>query len=223
MKIRKFIKLIGGLSFLSLLIVFGGCSTYKDYSSVPKELSRKKPENVVYRIQSGDALDIKFPLTQKHDERVIVRPDGGILLQIAGEVKAAGKTPVELAQDLKKLTSHRLKDPEVTVMVAESSQKIFVGGEVESEGTVAYRDDLTPIQAITERGGFKDTADSSRVFLIKLEKNTAKITEIDLAQAASTTLSANDVLFVPRTDVAKVNLAIQQYVRNMWPVDWRFY
>ena len=223
MEIRRFIKLIGGLSCFLLIVAFGGCSTYKDYSSVAKEISVKKPENVVYRIQSGDALDIKFPLTPKHDEKVIVRPDGGILLQIAGEVTAAGKTPVELAADLKRLTSHRLKNPEVTVMVAESSQKIFVGGEVASQGPVSYRDNLTPLQAITERGGFKDTADSNRVFLIKLEKNTAKITEIDLAQLASTTLSANDVLFVPRTDVAKVNLAVQQYIRNMWPVDWRFY
>ena len=223
MEIEKCIKRIFGFLCLSSLILFGGCSTYKDYSSVPNEILLKKPGNVVYRIQSGDVLDIKFPLTQKHDEKVVVRPDGGILVEMAGEVKAAGKTPLELADDLKRLTSHRLKNPEVTVLVAESSQQIFVGGEVESEGPVSFRDDLTPLQAITERGGFKDTADSNKVFLIKLEKDTAKITEIDLAQIASTRLAANDVLFVPRTDVATVNLAIQQYIRNMWPVDWRFY
>ncbi len=220
---RQHIKSIWFCAGLALIVLFGGCSTYKDYSSVPKEIPLTQPEKVAYRIQSGDLLDIKFPLTEKHNEKVVVRPDGNIIVEIAGELKAAGSTPTELAQNLKRLTSHRLKNPEVVVMVAESSQKIFVGGEVESEGTVIFRDDLTPLQAITERGGFKDTADSNRVFLIKLEKDTAKITEINLALIASTRLSANDVLFIPRTDVAKVNLAIQQYIRNMWPVDWRFY
>ena len=215
-----FRKTIFVFAYFSAFLLLGGCSSMPDYSKVPKTIPIARQDHVDYRIQSGDVLDIKFPFTEKHNEQVLVRPDGNILIQIAGEVKAAGRTPVELSDNLERLTSRRLKNPEVIVMVTQSSQKIFVGGEVESEGTVSFRDDLTPLQAITERGGFKDTADSSKVFVIKIKNDTARITEINLAQISSTQLSANDVVFIPKTGVAKANLAVQQYIRNMMPSQW---
>lgn len=55
-----------------------------------------------YRVAVNDELDIKFIDQSDFDERVRVRPDGSISLQLVGSVRAEGLTPAELEAELRR-------------------------------------------------------------------------------------------------------------------------
>lgn len=78
-----------------------------------------------YRIVPGDKLSINFgPRPDGLEDTVretTVRPDGRITVYPVGDVIAAGLTPMDLQRSLLALLSADLKQPRVTVEVAESA------------------------------------------------------------------------------------------------------
>jgi protein involved in polysaccharide export with SLBB domain len=112
----------------------------------------KVPAN--YVIQPGDVLMIRFEFHPDHDQTVTVRSDGGITLPLAGEVKAAGLMPEQLADELVRLYSKNLRDPRISVgLKVTSLSRVYVGGEVNKPGFVFYRPGLTAVQAVVGAGG----------------------------------------------------------------------
>ena len=75
-----------------------------------------------------------------------------------------------------------LRDPKVVVSVVQyAPRKVFVGGEVNSPGPVLIQEGMTPMQAIFDRGGFKDTAQKDGVVLIRdAGSETPQIGRIDV-------------------------------------------
>jgi polysaccharide export outer membrane protein len=194
------------------------CSLPPDYSTLPPSLAVGAAEAKPYLIQGGDILEVKFPYTEKHNEEVTVRPDGYVTTQIAGELKAADRSPAEVAAEIKQRSASRLRDPKVVVVVKQSVQKVYVGGEVYNPSAVPYHEGLTALQAIFQCGGFRDTAKWNTLMLVRMEKDAYKATEMNLDSIATYPLAANDVIFIPKTGVAKANLAVKQYVRDMLPI-----
>lgn len=199
-----------------------GCASRQDFSQIPTEIPRDTSVVEAYRIQSGDVLQIKFPYTEKHNEELIVQPDGLIVVGAAGEIKAAGLTTVELEEAIRSASSSRLRDPEVFVTVTSSAQKVYVGGEVRTAGFVPFRENLTALQAVFERGGFTDAAQWEKIYLIELGEHAAFLRDLDLQQIASVALKPNHVIFVPKTGVAKANQAVDQYIRRMLPFSMNY-
>ena len=193
----------------------------RDYAKLPETIQvppQALSEPARYRIQTGDILSIKFPYTEAHNEEVVVMPDGSIAVQVAGKVAVTGLTTEEASQEIRKLASVRLRDPQVIVSVKQSSQRVYVGGEVGQAGPVPYREGLTALQAIIERQGFKDTANWDEIILIRLGKDGYKTFRMGIEEVASIRLETNDAVFVPKTGVAKVNLAVKQFIRDMVPI-----
>lgn len=210
-------KFLCALYLLISFVLFYGCST-GEYALDPKQIDMGGGKPQPYRIQSRDVIKVEFPLTPKHTQEVTVRPDGSIVIEVAGEIKAAGMTPLELAEHVKKRASWRLRNPEVAVTIVESSQKVYIGGEVRSPGIVSYYKGLTALQAIFERGGFLNTAESDNILLIRAENEQMNITRLKMEDVASHLMSANDVIYIPKTGVAKAGLAVRQFIRDMLPV-----
>ena len=52
------------------------------------------------RLSAGDVLDIRFFYTPDLNAVQAIRPDGRIALQLVGEIKAQGKTPKALKEEL---------------------------------------------------------------------------------------------------------------------------
>ena len=70
----------------------------------------------------------------------MVRPDGTITLQLVGKVKAQGKTPEALRNDLLRLYGPELKKPKIEVLVRnKSDRKVYVSGEVKTPGSVELK------------------------------------------------------------------------------------
>ena len=222
-----------GLLTLSL-VALGGCghagkSTLPDSSPDPHAAPVNLPE---YRIQSGDLLDIKFFYHAGLNESVTVRPDGRISLQIVKEVVAAGLTPAQLTDLLTKKYSTQLQNPDVTVIVRSfSSHRVYVDGEVTRAGEVNLVGPMTALQAISKAGGMKETARPSEVILIRRAAD-GKIltTQLNLEEAIygkdrgqDILLMSYDIVFVPRSTIANVNVWVDQYIRKNIPVSLGVY
>ncbi len=181
-----------------------------------------------YRLQAGDTVHIKFLYHPELDVKVPVRPDGGITLQMAGDIHAAGLTAEQLEQIVKERTSDRLRDPDVSVILAQvGDKKVYVGGEVRVPGFVPYHQGMTPLQAIMDRGGFTDTARTDSVLRLAAAQNDYQGTRMDLSKpiqqgsVEGVEISAGDVLYVPRTFIGDVNEFVKLYVRGVLPIEPR--
>jgi polysaccharide export outer membrane protein len=180
--------------------------------------------DTTYRFQPGDTVRVKFLYHPELDVKVQVRPDGSVNIQGVGETLAQGKTAEELEKDIIDLSSDHLRDPEVTVLLAGLGQRaVYVGGEVRVPGPVPFRDGLTPLQAILDRGGFTEVARLDSVLHLSVKDNTYQATRLDLKKNINDgapelgTLAVYDVIYVPRTFIGDANAFVRLYIRGLIP------
>jgi len=209
------------LAFATLTV---GCAP--QYQNVPMATpAMAAPEKpVVYIIQPGDQLDIKFFYNPELNDSVTVRPDGKISLQLVDEVQAAGQTPAQLDDFLTGKYGQELRKPVITVIVKSfAAQRVYVGGEVNRQGFVALAPGMNPLQAVIEAGGLKETADPGAVLLIrKGPENQPVPVRVDLqgtldgtSKVSGIQLQAQDVVYVPKTFIAEANKFVKQYVEDL--------
>lgn len=229
---RYLVSKIGACVVLSLCFFACGRGTTRPVPLPPLEAA---PEPGVssetaagYRLQPGDTLRVEFLYHPELDIKVAIRPDGNITLHLTGEIHAAGLRTTELEQVIKERTSDRLRDPEISVMVAQlADQKVYVGGEVRIPGFVAYHPGMSPLQAIMDRGGFTDTARVDSVLWLSGAENDYQGTRLDCTKSLSegtserVHLTAGDVLYVPRTFIGDVDAFMKRYVQDVLPVPAR--
>lgn len=181
-------------------------------------------DDYTYRLAPGDIIDVKFPYHPEENERVPVRPDGMIDLQVVGDVDAAGLTVGELEKQIVELASRTLRDPVVSVVIAQLAEhKVYVGGDVLRPGFVNYRDGLTPLQAVIERGGFTDTAKTDEVLYITRIGEEIQAQRLDLESiidgdsTEEIIMAPDDVVFVPKTFIGKADVWVDQWIRGLLP------
>lgn len=182
-----------------------------------------------YILQIEDLLDIKFFFNSElNEEKIPIRPDGRISLQLVGEVMAAGRTPAELATVLRKLYERELKKPEVAVIVRSFAQhRVYVDGEVEKPAEVELRGPLTALQAIASAGGLKESGQLDDVLVLRLgSDNRAIVFHINLKKVLDgeddgnqdVKLAPYDIVYVPRSRIADVNRFVHLYMRKNIPI-----
>ncbi len=177
-----------------------------------------------YFIQPGDQLDIKFFYNPELNETVTVRPDGKISLQLVDEVQAAGLKPSQLDEVLTDKYSLELKKPVITVIVKSfGGQRIYVGGEVNRQGLIMLAGNMTPLQAVLNSGGFKETANPESAIIIRkgLDNRPVPI-RMNLADARQGKTGSVDfllqpdyIVYVPKSGIAKANKFVNQYIENL--------
>ncbi len=181
-----------------------------------------------YLLQNHDVVEIKFAYESQLNERVTIRPDGMISLQLIDEVKAAGLTPAELDSTITEKYSRVLQSPEIAVIVREfASQKVYVGGEVANPGIVALNQEMTALEAIVSAGGFRETGEPKSVIVIsRSPENTRLVRTVNMQNVldgvgAEQELLVRpfDVIYVPKTAVAKVDKFVDEFIRKMIPVN----
>lgn len=181
-----------------------------------------------YVLQNHDVVEIKFAYESQWNERVTIRPDGMISLQIIDEVKAVGLTPAELDRTLTEKYSRVLQSPEITVIVREfASQKVYVGGEVVNPGIVDLTQEMTALEAILSSGGLRETAELKSVIVVsRSPQNTRTVRTLNLQNVLTRggaeqqlLLKPFDVIYVPKTTVAKADKFVDEYIRKMIPLN----
>ena len=219
-------KITAALLTLTLALILTACATRQSatVSQIQAMTASAPPAPSSYVIQPGDQLDIKFFYNPELNEGVTVRPDGKISLQLVDEVQAAGRTPAELDETLTKDYSTELRKPVVTVIVKSfTSQRVYVGGEVNKQGLMDLTAGMTALQAVLNAGGFKESADPGAAIIIRKGQDNKPVPiRIDLkkalygeAPAEAAQLQAYDVVYVPKTWIAEANKFVNQYIENL--------
>ena len=220
---RKIIQILA-----LIMVIFGvlfGCASQK--ANVNPEAATLTPtpqEPQDYLIQAGDQLDIKFFYNPELNEAVSVRPDGKISLQLVDDIQAAGLTPSQLDEFLTQKYSKELRKPVVTVIVTSfKGQVVYVGGEVNTPGLVDLKAGMTPLQAVINAGGFKETAMPEGAIVIRKDKDNQPIpVRVNLKDALygnssgfDIQLQSYDVVYVPMSAIAEANKFVKQYIQDL--------
>lgn len=218
-----------------LLLVVAGCSNPVAHipELTPEQLVAKPVSQVpfesVYKLVPYDLINVRFTYHPESDPKapISIRPDGQITLDGVGAVRAAGLTPEELGKEIATKSSTRLRNPEVIVTIAQfTPRKIYVGGQVKTPGIVTFQGEMTPLQAIFDRGGFTAEAQIDSVILIR---NTGApepvIGRINVTQALEggvpekITLLTNDVVYVPMSGIGRADQWVRQHLRDIIPTE----
>lgn len=207
---------------LAATLALAGCA-----QKVPKNPPPQAPElagGAPYVLKAGDVLDIRFYKTPELNVEVPIRSDGKISLELLGDVPAGGLQPAELAKDITQRYSKELTSPRVTVIVRSFGGQVYVGGEVKDPKMVPFIKGMTALQAIDTSGGFANTARLTHVVLIRLEGDHYVGHTLPLKQvltgddtSVDVPLQPFDIVYVPRSRIANVNLFVEQYIKNNLP------
>lgn len=213
-----------------VLLIINGCAmgpVVKNRTPLTDTQMQVPPiSQIDYRITVGDELDIKFHYNPELNERLPVRPDGRIALQLVSEITVVGLTPLELRDLLIKKYASEINKPEVTVIVRSFiGSRIFVDGEVNRVGPVPLLGPMTILQSITFAGGLRESARTNEVILIRQGKDNKPIaTTVNLEKVLDGTdfsqdiyLKPYDIVFIPRSPIANVDLWVDQYIRRLLP------
>ncbi len=193
---------------------------------LPPKVSATKGEHPSpMALTPGDVLDVKFFYTPTLNETQMVRPDGKIALQLIGEVEVEGKTPAELRDELQGLYANHLKAPEITVVIRLFHNRcVFVGGQVITPGIVEMPGKMTVLEAVMRAGGFDlREAEIRNVVVIRHRNGERYGYSINLKPALIGNevqpfyLEPKDIVYVPRTEIAKVNQWIDQHINRIIP------
>jgi polysaccharide export outer membrane protein len=126
------------------------------------------PTSPSYSIGPDDTLQITVWQEPTLSGTFPVRPDGMISMVLLGDIRAAGVTPIELADTLTQRLNKFLKDPLVSVMVmSPNSQKIYVMGEVGHVGPLELSNNMSPLQAIATAGGLTPYAKQKKIYILR--------------------------------------------------------
>jgi polysaccharide export outer membrane protein len=197
-------------------------------------------------LKEGDYLELRFVYNPELNIGVRVRSDGRISLPLLGDIQASGLRPDSLRQNLICRYSAHIKKPDVALLVGETTakkvfaepefitlallkhadQEIFVGGEVQAPKVVTYEGRITTLQAIMKAGGVKDTGDLSKVVVLRRGHfEHPEWIQLNLSKPLSgesihndVPLRNGDVVIVPMTGIAKVDLFVRQYIREVLPI-----
>jgi polysaccharide biosynthesis/export protein len=153
--------------------VAGGGSNDKAKSN----LNTPPAAGAEYVIGPDDLLAVNVWKEPEISRNVVVRPDGKISLPLAGDMRASGRSPVQLQDDIKAQLLNYLSNPVVTVIVQEArSQKFNILGEVEHPGAYPLSRSMTVLDAIAAAGGLRDFAKTSRIYVLRVQGDGSRTT-----------------------------------------------
>lgn len=185
-----------------------------------------------YVIGPGDELSVTFPNNGELNHDGPVGPDGRFPIPFLGNVPLAGDTITQAASFL----SNALRDggivahanPNITIRRYGTS--VFVGGQVRTPGVVPLAAGMDVFQAIIAAGGLTDSARTGRVAIIRrTPDNRSRIIFYSvkpftkgIANASIAMLEPRDVIFVPRSKIAEVDMWVDNYINKTLPFNRGF-
>ena len=141
-------------------------------------------EKGTYIIGAGDILEIT---TWKEEdfsrETVLVRLDGMITFPLIDDVRAEGRTPMQVKAAIETKLKDYVSEPNVTVhLQASLSKKFYILGEVMNTGEYPLMKNYTVLQAFALAGGFTEWASKKEILLYRNVDGEEKILRINYKQ-----------------------------------------
>lgn len=215
-------KIVPLISMVLLLLIGAGCASKKAAvanDQINQWLAKRQTADlpVDYRVQSPDVLLIQAPrMAELKEERVTVRPDGKISLNLLGDVLVADMTPAEIARKLRQLALkyYEKNAAEVFVTVVEFKSKVvYVFGQVHDPGTKPFTGRDTLLDMLGQ-AGLNENAWPQKIVIVRPNDDPSihqKVT-VDVKTMWQTgdmkdnfMLEEGDVVYVPPSPLAQAN------------------
>lgn len=127
------------------------------------------------RLGSGDRVTFRVIEDQDEPRSLTITDSGDLLVPYLGLVRAAGKTSLQLAKEVKALLEKELYYKATVIIALEVvnktrvTGKVYVTGQVRNKGgfDIPGGETLTVSKAILNAGGFSDFSDKKNVRLIR--------------------------------------------------------
>ena len=187
-------------------------------------VAAQQPATADYVLERGDEITIRVFNRPELEDTVQIRPDGKISLVLVDSLEVAGLTSGEVDAKLTEAYSKYFRDVQLAVIVRKFvNQKVFVGGEVGAPGFLPIAGRFTALTAILQAGGFKGTARTDSVMLVRNQGGKPQVVRVDVKAVLErglpdVDLQPFDVVYVPMSKIAKANRFVDQYIRQMIPI-----
>jgi protein involved in polysaccharide export with SLBB domain len=224
------------LTLVALPWIAGGCSIYPGEPMpeiAPKINQTLRADSGV--LVPGDILDVRFgdlvPDNKQWDHEVLVRPDGAAAFLGIGDRPVSGLTlesvRASLSAEYQKLLGLRSADRFSVLLKVKVPRTVSVIGEVKTPGMQTLDGArMTLTEAIGKAGGpLKATARLDNVLLVRWDPETRRqiAWRIDAeienwSSPEPIYLQPFDVVFIPNTPIDKLDIWVDQYIRQLIPV-----
>lgn len=210
-------------------VILAGCSTTQSIHVQPQAAQAFAPwsdQAPAYRLGSGDRLKVDFLLTPELSQDAVVEPDGAVALKAIGRVPAQNMTLDQFQAQVLSLSSQRLTHPMVTVALSEpKAARIIVGGQVGRPGVYPLPARATTLEAVMLAGGLLPESRMDQVVVLRQRPGAPPMLRtVDLrafvsrgAGRESITLASEDIVFVPRSRIAEIDLWIDENINKLLP------
>jgi polysaccharide export outer membrane protein len=157
-----------------------------------------------YVIGELDVVSVTVYKEPTLSSSLLVRSDGMISLPLLGDIKAEGKTPLQLADEVTAKLKKFVQDPNVTIILSQmNSKKIYLIGEVGKPGPMELTPGMTLLQAIATAGGVSEFANAKKMYILRTEGGKQQKIPLQYKQALrgdsslNITLNPGDTIVVP--------------------------
>ncbi len=217
----------------ALLAVLAGCGPILTHGTPLAAVLASEQAQAAgpYRLQAGDQVEVHHILDPDYSAVLTIAPDGAISVPgIRQPVIARGQSIAGLQDELNRLyqSGDVLAHPFFSLNLrAFGSLQVFVGGEVQRPGYLELSGgERRVLQVIASGGGFLPTARTDEVLILRAQPDgSQQIFSVDLTKALSgEDLEQNvrirplDVVMVPRSDIASLDVWMDQHVRQALPL-----
>ena len=150
------------------LIVVSATAFAQGRAAANQKAPAPAPDTSEFVIGSEDMLTVLFWRDKELSGDVTVRSDGMITLPLVGDVRAEGRTPTQLSDDIRNLAARFLTEPVVNVFVRQvNSRKVYITGEVKMPGMYPLTSPRTVIQLIAMAGGVLEFAKKNEITVLR--------------------------------------------------------
>ncbi len=164
-------KFLYQLFLLGSLLALASCATTPGSTEAPA-INPDAQAVAVYHIGVDDQLQVSVWHNPDLSVSVPVRPDGKITVPLIGDVQAGGRTPEQVADEIKDKLKAYVRDPQVAVILTslrshEYLSRVRVTGAVRTPVSIPYRQGMTVLDAILAAGGTTEFAAPDRTELYR--------------------------------------------------------
>jgi len=160
------------LTMISLMLLIAGCGSLSRQDFLPASDLPAVASDFEYLIGPGDRLNVF--VWRNPDVSVTgipVMPDGRISTPLVGEIRASGKTPVQLAKDIEEVLAEVIKNPLVTITVSSYvggyEQQVRVVGEAAVPRALPYSNGMTLLDVMIAVGGLTEFAAGNKASIVR--------------------------------------------------------
>jgi polysaccharide export outer membrane protein len=174
-----------------------------------------------YHVEPPDEVIISAPkITDLHNNKQTVRPDGKITIPLLGDVQVAGLTPEQISAKLNELASKYYKQPDIRVEVNPNSHYYVVFGfGVNTPGKKPYTGHDTVVKALADCGfspaGWPQQVRISRPAREGRDKATVVVDFTKVYEYADMrqnyVLEEGDIVYVPESPLTSMNENLMKF------------